>query len=333
MQLRHGEGRYAAIIVCLGVDSLWGRLAMALSTDLRKARFSRQGPRANASVSSPAACHIVRGRKTSACSFSTAIVNSKTMRMLDKISRVHLLAASCCAVLLLAGGLVVIGFVSSEKLYRKEQSEIQASPDALPSSPPPDLLEPLVVPGPTRGRANSNIQQAMARCDAEAAQDPNSQYFLLTPVLPMNFESATLLLPPGEPHKSFFLIPSQLVLGGLEDGSLELSSRPYAFSLRNSQTGEIQNWRPANGPAQFKLPNAASLSRFQIGLGFADAGVEWTGEYDRPTGACYWVNSFLPARLYSPFPGRSYSTMSKSFPSPAQTLRCANRACERDGDS
>ncbi len=137
----------------------------------------------------------------------------------------------------------------------------------------------------------------------------------------------------GHATQILFLIPSQLVLSGLEDGSLELSSRPYEFSLRNSQTGQIQNWRSANGPAQFKLPNAASLSRFQIGLAFGNAGVEWTGEYERSTGSCYWVNSFLPAQLYSSFPGRSLSTMSKSFPSPAQTLRCANRACERDGDS
>jgi hypothetical protein len=257
----------------------------------------------------------------------------RPMRMLDKISRVHLLAAACCAALLLTGGLVVIGFVLSEKLYRKDQPDIQASPDPVSSSPPPDRLEPLVIPGPTGGRANSIIQQAMTRCDAEAARDPNSQYFLLTPLLPVNFESATLLQPPGTPHKSFFLIQSQLVLGGLEDGSLELSSRPYEFSLRDSQTGHIHNWRSANGPAQFKLPNAASLSRFQIGLGFGDAGAEWTGEYERSTGSCYWVNSFLPARLYSSFPGRSLSTRSKSFPSPAQSLRCANRACERDSDS
>ncbi len=255
------------------------------------------------------------------------------MGMLDKISRVHLLAAACCAVLLLTGGLVVIGFVLSEKLYRKDPSDIQALPAPVSSSPPPDLLEPLVVPGSTGGRTNSTIQQAMTRCDADAGQDPNSQYFLLTPVLPVNFESATLLLPPGTPHKSFFLIESRLVLSGLEDGSLELSSRPYEFSLRDSQTGQIQNWRSANGPAQFKLPNAASLSRFQIGLAFGNAGVEWTGEYERSIGACYWVNSFLPPQLYSSFPGRSLSTMSKSFPSPAQTLRCANRACERDGDS
>ena len=93
----------------------------------------------------------------------------KPMGMLDKISRVHLLAAACCAVLLLTGGLVVIGFVLSEKLYRKDQADIQASPDPVSSSPPPDLLEPLAVPGSTGGRTNSIIQQAMTRCDADAA--------------------------------------------------------------------------------------------------------------------------------------------------------------------
>jgi len=255
------------------------------------------------------------------------------MRMLDNISRVHLLAAACCAALLVAGGLVVIGFVSSQKLYRNDQTDIPASPEPVASSPPPELLEPIAVPVPTGGRTDPIIQQAMARCDADAAQDPNSQYFLLTPVLPVNFESATLLLPPGTPHKSFFLIESRQVLSGLEDGSLELSSRPYQFSLRNSQTGQIQNWRAANGPAQFKLPRAASLSRFQIGLGFGNGGVEWTGDYERSIGACYWVNIFLPAQLYLPFPGRSPSTTAKSFPTPARTLRCANRVCERDGAS
>jgi hypothetical protein len=255
------------------------------------------------------------------------------MHMLDRISHGHLLAAACCAAVLLTGGLIVIGIMLSETLYRKDHPDIQAPPETIPHSPPPDLLEPLAVPDSTGGRTNSIIQQAMTRCDAEAAQDPNSQYFLLTPVLPVNFESATLLLPPGTPHKFFFLIESRLALSGLEDGALELSSRPYEFSLRDSQTGQIQHWRSANGPAQFKLPTAASLSRFQIGLDFGNTGVEWIGAYERSIGACYWLIPFLPAQLYSSFPGRSLSTTSKSFPSPAQTLRCVNLACEPDGDS
>jgi hypothetical protein len=233
---------------------------------------------------------------------------------------------SSCAVLLGAVGLSLIGFLASEKLQQDNGSQFHQSPDAVSGEPAPDPLEPLVVPTSTTGQPHESIQQAIARCEADAAKDSESFHFLLTPVFPLNFESATLLMPPGDHQGPFYLIQSQLVLSGLQDRSIEVSSRPYEVSLIDSQTGRIQKWDSTIGSAQFKLPNA--VLNFRIGLQFEDDALTWSEEYHREPGSCYRVNVFLARQVYSPPPGQLNFAVLKSFPSAADTLRCANHVCE-----
>lgn len=235
---------------------------------------------------------------------------------------------STCAVLLGALGLFLIEFLASEKLQQDNGSQFQQPPDGVSSKLAPDPLEPLLVPTSTTGQPHESIQQAMTRCDADAAKDSGSFYFLLTPSFPVNFESATLLLPPGDRHGSFYLIQSRLVLSGLQDRSIEVSSRPYQVSLIDSQTGRMQKWDSTIGSAQFTLLNAAELLNFRIGLQFEDDALIWSEEYHREPGSCYRVNVFLARQVYSPPPGQLNFAVLKSFPSAADTLRCANHVCE-----
>jgi hypothetical protein len=238
---------------------------------------------------------------------------------------------ACFALVFVALALVVVGFLWSEKLRRDGRSDLQPAPNT-DSNTATDLLDPIIVPTSLTDAGSSLVKRAINRCDAEAASDPDGLHFLLTPVVPVDFDSATMLLPPGLNYRSFYLVPqTQAILSGLEDGPLDLSTRPYEFSLIDSQTGRIQKWTSVNGPSQLTLSPAGELLRFQIGLSFGDEGVTWTNEFYRRKGNCYLVNLFFPGQAYSPAPGRSIRRM-KSFPSPAQTLRCANRACEQDGD-
>jgi hypothetical protein len=232
---------------------------------------------------------------------------------------------------MVAGGLAGIGFLWSEKLHRDDQSSLQNSLETYPSPAAieTDFLTPVAVP--VGQPESSSIKQAMARCDAEAAENPDGLYFLLTPVVPINFESATLLLPPGKNYKYFFLVTSSQVLNGLDEGSLGVSMRPYQFSLLNSETNQITNWKPVIGPSQFTQSNVA-WSKFQIKLDLADTAVTWTDEYNRQRGSCYWINVFFPHQTYSPHSGRVNVQKHKSFPSQARTIRCANHMCELDSE-
>lgn len=129
----------------------------------------------------------------------------KPTRPRHRITQKALIVACCCAVLFVALGLGVIGFLWSEKVYRDGQSGLQAPLNTESSTSTTALPEPVVAPTAQPGLDSLTIKRAMANCDAEAAKNPDGLYFLLTPVMPANFESATLLLPPGENYESFFL--------------------------------------------------------------------------------------------------------------------------------
>jgi hypothetical protein len=233
---------------------------------------------------------------------------------------------SAAAILFTALALMIIGFPSSEPRQGDHGSKFPDSDEV--SKPAPAPLEPLAPPIAPTGMPHETIQLAMNRCDADAAKGPRDLHFLVTPVLPVNFESATLLLPPGEHHGPFYLIQSYHVLNGVEDGSLAISSRPYNVFLIDSQTRDIHSWASTTGPAQFTLSNAGELRNFQIGLQFGNDDLMWGGEeYVYEPGACHRINVFLTRQVYSPLSSRLNFPV-KSYPSPAETLGCANHVCE-----
>ena len=167
------------------------------------------------------------------------------------------------------------------------QPEISASISTLPAS---------VVTPPAHAQPEAQtVKQTMADCDAEAAKDSDGLYFLVIPLVPATIEAASLLMPAGETYELFFLVPSKAAVGGLEDGSLTLSSRQYEFSIIDLTTGKTQKWSSANGLSKFTQPNAAAVSKFRVGFDFADKSTQWSNEYQRQKGICYWVNIRFPS--------------------------------------
>ena len=255
--------------------------------------------------------------------------------------RISLIVASCCVLLLVA-----IGFGLSQSLWRDTvPAEVQSDPRPQPRPEPQPqptresgqpagaLPVPVPVVNPTGQPVDiSTIRQAMANCDAVAARDPEGLHFLVIPVVPATLDAATPLLPVGEDYRSFALIQSQDLLAGLEGGSLALAATPYRFSVMDAKWANTQTWNEAKGPSKFVHPNGATVSNFRIGFAPGDKSVRWTSMYDRQRGACYWVNVHLPGQPYALQPGRLNFGKPKSFPSPAATMRCVNRACEIDTD-
>jgi hypothetical protein len=207
-------------------------------------------------------------------------------------------------------------------------------PLKVPAVKPPGssqlhLPVPVNLPSGNPLRKIPALKRAMANCDAESAKNLDELFFLVTPVEPATFEVATALLPPaGHDYGSFFLVPSPALFVGLENGSLELSTRRYEFSIIDMQTKQTQTWSSASGPSKFTYVNAADVAKFQIGFSFGDKGPTWSSGFDRQKGNCYWVNLRFPGQPYSPSYGSANLGVSKSFPAPASTIRCANRVCE-----
>lgn len=238
--------------------------------------------------------------------------------------------------------LLLVGVVWSLKVQERQgglgvqvETEISTpkSPLKAPVVMPPagsqlHMPVPVNLPSGNTLTKIAALKRAMANCDAEAAKKRDELFFLVTPVEPATFEVATALLPPaGHNYGSFFLVPSP-ALFGLENGSLELSTRRYEFSIIDMGTKEIQTWSPANGPSRFTYANAADVLKFQIGFDFGDKGPTWSSGFDRQKGNCYWVNLRFPGQPYSPSYGSVNLAVSKRFPTPANTIRCVNRVCE-----
>lgn len=256
---------------------------------------------------------------------------------------IFIVAALVLLIVFAASMLLLVGVVWSSKVYQSQGGlggRVETAVDApvselkLPVVRPPahrqrNLPIPVILPSGAASTKIGALKQALADCDADAAKKPDDLFFLITPVVPANFEAATSLWPPSADNfGAFFLIPSQALLIGLENGFLELSTRPYEFSTVDTRNRRIQTWSPANGPSKFAQANAADVREFQIGFDLGGKGLTWTGGFDRQKGNCYWVNLRLPGQPYSPSYGTVNLAASKSFPKPADTIHCANRVCE-----
>jgi hypothetical protein len=135
-----------------------------------------------------------------------------------------------------------------------------------------------------------SIKRLMATCDEEAAKDPDGLHFLVIPLVPATFEAATFLLPAGENYAGFVLISSADAINGLESGALAPSGRSYGFLVRDARTKQEKQLGSAAGPFRFTEPNRPALLNFQIGLSLPSMVVQWSTEYPRTKGSCYWVN-------------------------------------------
>ena len=224
-------------------------------------------------------------------------------------------------------GLELVGYLRSSAV----------NGDAQSVQPPTHLAEdtalspvPLNIPPGQPQWTVAALKRAMARCDAEAVKNPNDLYFLVTPIEPATLEAAASILPPpGDKFDSFFLVPTPSLFGGLQDGSVELSSRRYGFSVLDIKTANTIKWNAAYGASRFADQKAAEISKFRIGFTFDTNTLTWTNEYDRQKGTCYWVNLRFIGQPYLPRSGWANLGVPKSFPSAAASIRCTNHVCER----
>ena len=163
----------------------------------------------------------------------------------------------------------------------ERRSEIAASAPTVRASPPP------TAPAELSAEA---VQTAMAQCDQEAGQNPFSLHFLVTPVVAASSASQPATLP-GEAYDSFFLATSESVLDGLRNKTLTVNGASYRFAIIDSATGKTQIWGAASGLSKFTHSDTAAFAKFRVGFDVPDKGPQWTAEYRRRAGVCYWVNA------------------------------------------
>jgi hypothetical protein len=172
--------------------------------------------------------------------------------------------------------------------YRTPDSESPQVERAAPSAP-------VVKPGERAATQHSSelqsVQKAMADCDKEAAQHPESLYLLIIPVSP-NTDVARTTAPESEAYQTFFLMTSKATLAGLEDASYTINPRPFIFSIADPTTGQRKNWNLVFGLTKLMHSGPEQFHNFRVGFdptgrGF---GVVWSKTYSRQPSVCYWIN-------------------------------------------
>ena len=198
------------------------------------------------------------------------------------------IAVAAVAVLTLAAlGLLFWGMKSREvaSVSGTEQSETPATANVPPAARAP--AAPADIPA---------ITKAMSDCDAAAASDPDSLYFLVLPMRPADPAdrswSALALQTVGS---SYLLLSAKDALEGLRNNRLMLRPDRYTFSALDTESGQTYSWTSATGMSRLSRRESGATKTLKLGFDFseAQAGAQWSAEFKRERGICYWLSALI----------------------------------------
>ena len=193
------------------------------------------------------------------------------------------IAVAAVAVLaLVALGLLFWGLKSREvaSVSGTEQSGTPAATNVRPAAPAD-------IPA---------ITKAMSDCDAAAASDPDSLYFLVLPMRPADPAdrswSALALQTVGS---SYLLLSAKDALDGLRNNRLMLRPDRYTFSALDTESGQTYSWTSATGMSRLSRRESGATKSLKVGFDFSEqqAGAQWSAEFKRERGICYWLSALI----------------------------------------
>jgi hypothetical protein len=149
---------------------------------------------------------------------------------------------------------------------------------------------------PANNRNFGWIERAIGQCEAEAARNADTLYFLVIPVVATGDRQAWLAKSNGTIGGSILLLGSRDTLDGVRAGSLRLDVRAFNFSILEPSTSRVYKWRPALGVHKFAIRNASAVVTFKPGLELPVGGeARWAdgGAIIRERGTCYWTGALM----------------------------------------
>lgn len=160
---------------------------------------------------------------------------------------------------------------------------------------PPQPVPPVTdtPPQPASPSDLEAISKAMSECDKAAAKEPDALYFFILPLAAAN--------PSDQSWRSvalqtvgfdIMLLSAQDALDGLRDRKLYLRSGRYTFAVRDAGSNASFSWTSATGMTRLSKSNVGTIKALRLGFDFsaAQAGPQWSAEFKRDVGACYWVS-------------------------------------------
>ncbi|HEY4748614.1 MAG TPA: hypothetical protein VIH38_13655, partial [Steroidobacteraceae bacterium] len=196
------------------------------------------------------------------------------------------IAVAAVAVLTLAAlGLLFWGMKSREVASVSGTEQSGATVNVRPPARAP--AAPADIPA---------ITKAMSDCDAAAASDPDSLYFLVLPMRPADPAdrswSALALQTVGS---SYLLLSAKDALDGLRNNRLTLRPDRYTFSALDTESGQTYSWTSATGMSRLSRRESGATKSLKLGFDFSEqqAGAQWSAEFKRERGICYWLSALI----------------------------------------
>jgi hypothetical protein len=196
------------------------------------------------------------------------------------------IAIVVAAVAVLAAlGLLFWGLKSREvaSVPGTEQSGAPATANVRPGARAPAV--PTDIPA---------ITKAMSDCDAAAASDPDSLYFLVLPMRPADpADRSWNALALQTVGSSYLLLSAKDALDGLRNNRLTLRPDRYTFSALDTESGQTYSWTSATGMSRLSRRDSGATQRLKLGFDFSEqqAGAQWSAEFKRERGICYWLSA------------------------------------------
>jgi hypothetical protein len=166
------------------------------------------------------------------------------------------------------------------------------SPQQAVLIPPVETQAPAPAQAPPKADP-ATVSKAMADCDAAAAQDRDGLYFLILPMLPASkTDRSWAALALQTVGNSFILLSSKDALDGIANNTLMLRPGRYTFAVLDTESGATYSWTSATGLSRLSKGDAGAAKTLKLGFDFSEAqtGPQWTAEFRREPGSCYWVS-------------------------------------------
>ena len=164
----------------------------------------------------------------------------------------------------------------------------QAPPPAQPIPPVADT-----PPQPATAADIDAIRKSMSDCDDEARKNPESLLFFVLPMTTANpsddsWRQDALQTVGGD----ILLLSANAAVDGLRDHRLNLRSGRYTFAVLDTGSGATYSWTSATGMTRLSKSKVGTIKSLRLGFDFstAQAGPQWSADFKRDVGACYWVS-------------------------------------------
>jgi hypothetical protein len=134
----------------------------------------------------------------------------------------------------------------------------------------------------------------MQDCDAEAAKQTSTLYFLAIPLASKPEDEQRWRSKSRDEVGNAILLSSNDALDGLKSGALRITGENYSFNVRD-RANVLYNWNSSTGVSRLTIPNADAIETFNIQFQTRrrTTATGWGNVFSRRTGNCYWVSAII----------------------------------------